>query len=103
MAYSVVVTRSAQDDLDAILSYVITELCNPSAAALLLDEVERHYDILSNTPLIYAECVQPLLRASHYRKIVLAGYLMIYRVDTERKIVYVERFFSGLQDYEKKL
>ena len=29
--------------------------------------------------------------------------LMIFRVDEETKTVFVERFFSGLEDYAEKL
>ena len=39
----------------------------------------------------------------HYRKVVIGGYLMIFRVDEEAKTVFVERFFSGLEDYAEKL
>ncbi len=103
MAYKIEVTQSAQSDLNNILGYIVTELSNPSAAAHLLDEVERYYGILGDSPLLYAECTQALLRPSHYRKVVIGGYLLIYRVNAEQQVVYIERFFSNLQDYMQKL
>ena len=103
MAYKLVITRRAEEDLDDIIGYIVLELCNPDAAAHLADEVGKRYDLLENNPHIYAECSQPILRASHYRKAVIGGYLLIYRIDENQKTVYVERFFSDLEDYADKL
>lgn len=96
-------TDKAGQDLDAIIGYIMTELCNPSAALSLVDEVERHYGLLIDNPYIYGECRQPLLQRSRFRKAVIGGYLMIYRVDDVGKTIYIERFFSDMQDYTDKL
>lgn len=103
MAYKLQITDKAERDLDAIFDYIITELCNVEAALHLADEVERHYNLLLNNPNLYAECQQPLLHNLRYRKVIVSGYLMIYRVDEHKSMVYIERFFSGLQDYAAKL
>ncbi|MDY4008938.1 MAG: type II toxin-antitoxin system RelE/ParE family toxin [Candidatus Limiplasma sp.] len=103
MAYKLMITQKAEDDLDAILGYIFTELKNPEAAAHLMDEIDHRYEHLENNPSIYAECMQPLLKPMHYRKVVIGGYLMIFRVDEEAKTVFVERFFSGLEEYAEKL
>lgn len=103
MAYKVIVTRSAQRDLDNILGYLVQELANPTAAMTLLDEVEQAYERLMEGPRIYALCAHPLLSAPGYRKIVIRGYLLIFRVDEEKQAVYVERFFSDLEDYANKI
>ena len=55
--------------------------------------------VLSETPAIYAECRQPLLKG--YRKAMFMRYLTIFRI--EGKIVYVERIFSELEDYASRL
>ena len=103
MAYKLQITNKAEKDLDDILGYIMTELCNMQAALHMADEVERHYTLLLNNPHLYEECQQPLLRSSHYRKVVIGGYLMIYRVDDMAGIIYIERFFSDLQEYAAKL
>lgn len=103
MVYKLQITEKAEHDLDAILGYIMTELCNMEAALHLADEVERHYNLLLKNPLLYEECHQSLLRKYHYRKVVIGGYLMIYRVDEAVNVIYVERFFSDLQDYAVKL
>ena len=103
MAYKLQITNKAEQDLDDILGYIMTELCNMQAALHMADEVERHYNLLLNNPNLYEECQQPLLRKAHYRKVVIGGYLMIYRVDDMADVIYIERFFSNLQDYAAKL
>ena len=99
MAYSVKVTASAEKDLDSIIGYIVNELCSRQAAVHLLDEIESTYRVLSETPLCYPACAQPLLRG--YRKITVMRYVILYRVDKDT--VFIERFFSQLEDYENKL
>ena len=103
MAYELIITQKAERDLDEILGYIVNELCNVPAAIHLTDEIEKRYRLLTENPRLYSECQQPLLKAGHYRKVVVGGYLMIYRVDTKKDIVIIERFFSDLEDYAEKL
>ena len=78
-------------------------LCNPDAAAKLIEAVEQSYVRLEQNPKLYSLCVQPILRAAGYRKVVIGRYILIYRVDDARGAVYIERFFSELEDYAEKL
>ena len=103
MGYSVKVTEHAHDDLDQIVSYIVGELGNPSAALSLLAAVEGVYEKLAGTPNMYSLCLKPLLSRRGYRKAPVGGYLMIYKVDEDAKLVYIERFFSHLEDYESIL
>ena len=99
MAYNVKVTASAEKDLDAIVSYIVEELSTPQAAGHLLDEITKMYHVLADNPMIFPACSQPLLQ--RYRKATVMRYVIIYRIDGET--VYVERFFSQLEDYVNKL
>ena len=103
MAYKLQITHTADSDLDAILSYMLHELQNTEAALHFVNEVEKRYDKLISNPYIYEECRQPLLKSAHYRKVVIGSYLLIYRVDDTSQVVYIERFFSSMQDYAAKL
>ena len=103
MGYNVRVTEHAHDDLDQIVSYIIGDLSNPSAALTLLNAVEHVYEKLAETPNMYGLCRKPLLSRQGYRKAPIGEYLMIYKVDEDAKLVYIERFFSHLEDYEKLL
>ena len=103
MAYKLIVTQSAEDDLAAIIEYIVKQLCNPDAAVKLLDEIDKRYDVLEENPYIYARCVHPLLEAGEYRKIVIGSYLLVFRVDEGNHTVFVNRIFNELQDYFDKL
>ena len=107
MAYKLVETPLAQQDLDAILSYLTLALENPTAATAFANEVEKCYTALEQMPYLYEQCRDPQLSAKGYRKAVIKAvikhYLLIYRVDEERKIVSLLRFFYGRQNYEKLL
>ena len=103
MAYNVVITNKAEHDLDEIIDYMVNELCNMEAAQNLVDELKKHYDMLSQTPNLFEACPQILLQQSAYRKVVVRGYVLIYRVDEDKSVVYVERFFSELQNFASRL
>ncbi len=103
MAYRIVVTEKAEQDLDEILSYIVKTLCNIPAAVNLMDDVESCYEKLTENPLLYPECQQPLLRKRQYRKAIIHDFLLLYRVDEQQKIIYAERYFSQMQDYAHKL
>ena len=103
MGYRIKVTEHAHNDLDQIVSFIVEELGNPPAALSLLATVENVYEKLAETPNMYALCQKPLLSRRGYRKAPIGGYLMIYKVDEDAKLVYIERFFSHLEDYEKLL
>lgn len=46
MAYKIIKTRLAEQDLDNILGYIVLSLANPSAAASFADAVEACYSDL---------------------------------------------------------
>ena len=47
MAYKVIITASAESDLEDIVTYVAEDLDNLPAAAKLLDEIEERYTKLA--------------------------------------------------------
>ncbi len=103
MDYNIQMTAKAEHDLDEILSYIMHKLCNTDAALHLMDLLEKRMSFLQKNPQIYEECHQPLLRSAHYRKASFGNYLMIYRIDGTNNTVYIERFFSEMENYAAKL
>ena len=103
MAYRLLHTEAARRDLEGIVDYIVNDLCNPQAAALLLDGIGQAYAHLEETPFMYASCRQNILSVAGYRRVLVRGYLMIYRVNEAQKTVYIERFFSDMEDYARKL
>jgi len=101
--YKLVVTKLAADDLDGIVRYITIKLANPAAATVFLDKVEKCYQTLKETPLIYAECLAPRLKRKSYRKVAIGNFLLIYRVDAEAGTVVILRFSYGRQNYIRYL
>ena len=103
MAYKLIITEKAEHDLDGILTYILQELCNETAAAALLEAIEKSYGMLEIHPHMYPMCRQLLLNTRGYRKLIVNGYILIMRIDEEMRTVYIERVFSRLEDYAEKL
>jgi plasmid stabilization system protein ParE len=101
MAYDLMKTDPFQQDLDAVIGYIALILKNKPAAASLLDLIQKCYDEIERMPLMYEACRDPHLKSMGYRKAIIHNYVLVYKVDEERKKVYIMRFFHGSQDYEK--
>ena len=103
MDYRVEITPSAEQDLDAILTYLQEELTSPLAAEDFLEKVEACCGRLAEQPALYERCRNERLASLGYRRAVINHSVMIYRIEEEAKTVYVLRFFYGPRDYEKYL
>ena len=101
MAYKLIVTEAAHNDLDEALGYIAGRLANPAAAAHLLEQVEACYEQLRSFPLLYEVCRDARLQSLGYRKAVVDHYILVYRPTEDEQTVYVLRFFYGGRDYEK--
>lgn len=103
MGYKLIKTDSFQRDLDAVIRYIALSLENRTAAASLLDAIEKSYDGIERMPLMYEACHDPHLKELGYRKAVIRNYIMVYKVDEGSQTAYILRLFHGRQDYEKLL
>ena len=103
MAYKVVVTSDAEQDLDRFLDYLVNEKKNKQAALNVLNDFEDTKLELSNVAGSLKFCDNVLLRELGYRRINFKShrYFMLYRI--KRKTVIIDRIFHGLQDYENKM
>lgn len=99
MNYNLVITKSAEKDLADILQYISKDLSAPKAANDLLDDILKCYNNISLNPLMYALCDNDRLKSKKYRKAVIKNYIMFYRVDEEKRIIYIMRFVYGRRDY----
>lgn len=102
MIYRVVVTDDAQVDLDNILAYLIFDKKSPSAASAVLDDFNETKHLLSDLAGSFRDCENPELRRRGYKRALFQRhrYFMMYRVVDE--LVFIDRIFHELQDYEKK-
>lgn len=99
MNYNLVITQPAEKDLADILQYISKDLFAPKAANDLLDDILKCYDNISSNPLMYALCDNDRLKSKNTEKAVIKNYIMFYRVDEEKQIIYIMRFIYGRRDY----
>lgn len=97
--YKLTITELAQNDLDEIIKYVLVECSNETAAGSFLDEVDKCYALLQNSPRIYSTCLNRRLEKEGYRRAPIKNYLLIYKINDTTKTVIIMRFFYGAQDY----
>jgi len=101
--FEVRATESAERDLREIHDYLLGELFNPQAWISLSEKIADAFHTLQDQPFAFCECIDARLKGKGYRKCVLGGYLFIYRVEIETKVVHIVRFFHGLQNYIAEL
>ena len=101
MAYKLIVSIDAHNDVEEIAAYIAYEIKNAQAASRFLDNVENSYRQIADNPFMYALCEDTRLHNMGYRKVVIKNYLVIYRVDEANKTAYVTRVIYVARDYAK--
>lgn len=103
MAYKVVVTEDAEEDLDQFVRYLLFAKKSKQAAGNLLDDFELTKRQLENVAASLKECSNPRLKELGYRRINFINhrYFMLYRIEDNTAIV--DKIFHELQDYDKNL
>ena len=101
MAYKLIISDSADADVDGIVESLALKLANPPAASGFLDRVSACYDRLEENPMLYAMTAHPLFRALGVRRAPVGGYGVFYTVcGTDARIL---RVLSDLETAEGKL
>jgi addiction module RelE/StbE family toxin len=103
MNYKLLVSKDAHKDIDEIVDYIADELKNPQAASDFLDDVRKSYLTIIKNPWLYAHCNDEKLQRQGYRKIVVRNYLILYRADEKKKVVYIVRVVYGRRNYSELL
>jgi plasmid stabilization system protein ParE len=101
--YSLIITDIAEEDILKTAEYIADVLKAPIAANDLLDEIERHEEILENTPNIYPFVPDEYLAQKGLKFTIIKNYLMFYTIDEDEKIVTVIRFLYGRRDWKNIL
>lgn len=103
MDYKINIMKSAEEDLDNFITYLLFEKKNEQAARNVLDDFEKTKDNLARVAGSLKLCDNPRLQELGYRRINFLShrYFMLYRIDDD--MVYVDSIFHELQDYEKKM
>jgi len=101
--YSLNITDIAEEDILNTVKYIADALKAPTAANDLLDEIERHEEILENTPNIYPFVPDEYLAQKGLRFTMIKNYLMFYTINEDEKTVTVIRFLYGRRDWKNIL
>lgn len=99
MAYEVIWTASARNDVDEAISYIAVKLGSPRAACEHLEAFVAAAEQLSVMPEMCALSSQPSLARRGLRSKKVKSYVLLYDFNGER--VTVHRVFNGLRDYAR--
>jgi plasmid stabilization system protein ParE len=103
MGYKLIVSKDAHGDIMGIAAYISHELKSPQAADGFLCDVEESYKRAADNPHIFSLCGDERLERMGYRKIIIKNYLILFRVDEEKKAVYIVRIVYGGRNYPEML
>ena len=97
MKYSIKFSVFAREDVREIKKHLAQFYL--STPEKFTSELKRCIAMLETTPKMFEvyECNQ------NYRKIVVYNYVVFYRIDEERKRVFIYRVLHGKQDREQHL
>ena len=67
--------------------------------------MEIIYSRLEENPLQFADCQDSLLLNKKYKEALIPNmnYVVVFRIDEVKKIVYIVGFFHQLENYSKKV
>lgn len=94
MGYNLIITPSADKDLNDIIQYMSNDLSNPNAAKRFYEKVEKSYANLEEFPCMYPLCELPRFSDNH-RKIIIDDYVIVYRFDEISGTNYIIRVLYG--------
>lgn len=103
MAYNLLITEHADEQLDHVLHYLIDRLKNEQAARHLIDEMNRIYDRLEENPFQFPLSKDIHLANKGYHEAVVSqmNYIVIFGI--KRDVVNVVGIFHQMENYQKKL
>ena len=103
MAYKLVISERADEQIDRLVAYLIHELKNPDAAIHFLNELEDVYRRMEENPFQFPDCKDRRLFLLGYKEALFErmSYRVIFR--TEKSSVYILGVFHLLEDFGKKI
>lgn len=87
----------ARRDLDSIWDYIVSDLCNPAAAARMVDRILDDVDRLADFPGLGSPLSAIADTDTDYRYLITGSYMTFYRA--QGNDIYVDRILYGRRDY----
>ena len=101
MAYKIVYSPAALNDLDEIFEYIENELFNRSGAGNTVSKILSSINKLQEFPDIGAKLRQIINVNNEYRYLITGNYLTFYRHTDDT--VYIDRIIYSRRDYMRIL
>ena len=100
MGYNVRMMEKAEEDLSAIVKYISDTLCNPKAAASLLEDFLKAKTNIEDNPYMYPLTNDLVLQAEGYHRFLFKkNYIALYLINDGKKEVSIMRIFYAKRDY----
>lgn len=96
--YDIIITNRAEIELTEIYDYISKSLMAENAASSFMKMFEDSVLRLEKMPEAYA-IIENYNKKYVYRKLPIKNYVVIYRIDKEKKIVYIARIVYGGRNY----
>ena len=103
MAYKVLLTPAAEEDLQHIVAWLDKHFESPAAVQNFLEAFDRCRTQMERWPYSFETSRAPELQAKGYRKFLVGNYVGLYLVQPEKERIYIARIFHGSQNYPKYL
>ena len=91
-------TKTAESDLDGIVSYMAVELANPQAASDFVDKLKDNIDEARAFPESGSLVDNEFLQLDNLRKKLIGNYIMYYLPNTAENIIFILRIVYGKQN-----
>ena len=101
--YFVKITTQAEEQLQTIVKYIVSELKAPTAALRLLDEIESATFSLSQFPRRIALTEEEPWRSLGIHKLPVRNFLVYFWIDEENSKVQITAVIYGMRNQIKQL
>lgn len=101
--YIVKITAQAEEQLQEIIKYIISELKAPKSALCLLDKIEHSISSLSQFPQRVTLTEEEPWRSYGIHKMPIKNFLIYFWIDEENSKVQVTAVIYGKRDQLKQL
>lgn len=101
--YEVIITERAKQELKEIYDYISKSLMEENTADKLIDKIEKELLQLEDIPEGFSVIENYRKKDFEYRRLPINNYVAIYRIDKEKREVYIIRIVYGGRNYLNEL
>ena len=101
--YEVIITERAKQELKEIYDYISKSLMEENTADKLIDKIEKELLQLEYIPEWFSVIENYRKKDFEYRRLPINNYVAIYRIDKEKREVYIIRIVYGGRNYLNEL